>query len=91
MFDPNQYVPIDTFPPQLKFIFYILLIWSVAWKLVSLWKSARHGQKIWFAVLFLINSVGILDLIYLFFFQRNDSFITDILKKRFVSRKKTSK
>jgi len=31
----------------------------------ALWKSARNGQNVWFTALLVINSMGILPLIYL--------------------------
>jgi hypothetical protein len=37
---------------------------------ISLWKTAKAGQKGWFVALLIINSVGILPLIYLVFFQK---------------------
>lgn len=33
----------------------------------ALWKSARKNQNVWFIALLLVNSVGILPLIYLVF------------------------
>jgi hypothetical protein len=38
---------------------------------ISLWKSARSGQKYWFIALLVVNSLGILPLIYLLAFQRS--------------------
>jgi|GEM_PF-1037687 len=42
----------------------VLVIWTLVWKGLALWKAARNGAKIWFIVLLLVNTVGILDLIY---------------------------
>ncbi len=36
---------------------------------LALWQSARHSQKWWFIALLILNTVGILPLIYLFFFR----------------------
>lgn len=36
-------------------------------KAVALWKAARIDQKWWFAALFITNTFGILDFIYIFF------------------------
>lgn len=47
-----------------------ITVWDVVLKGVSLWRSARNNQKGWFIALLIINSVGILPLIYLFFFQK---------------------
>jgi len=48
---------------------YPLLVWTIAWKAVAAWKSARKGHIIWFVALFVFNTAGILPIIYIFFFQ----------------------
>jgi predicted permease len=42
-----------------------LLIWTIFWKGIALWTSGSRKEKIWFICLFLINTVGILEIIYL--------------------------
>lgn len=54
----------------LIFLLVIAVVWSVIWKGVALWKSARYGQKAWFVVLLIVNTVGLLEIVYLAFFQR---------------------
>jgi hypothetical protein len=44
----------------------ILIIWSLFWKALALWHSARRDQPWWFLVLLILNTVGILEIIYLF-------------------------
>ncbi|MGB9847667.1 MAG: DUF5652 family protein [Minisyncoccia bacterium] len=44
----------------------VLLAWSIVWKMWALWRAARLEQKWWFVVLFFLNTVGILEIIYLF-------------------------
>ena len=44
----------------------VLALWSVAWKGVSLWRAAEQRSKPWFTALLLVNSLGILDMIYLY-------------------------
>ena len=46
--------------------FIIIFIWSLFWKGLALWHSARRESKIWFIILLIINTVGILEIIYLF-------------------------
>jgi len=41
-------------------------LWSIPWKALALWKSARHSQKWWFVVFILVNTVGLLEIFYLF-------------------------
>jgi hypothetical protein len=45
----------------------ILLLWSLVWKGLALWHAARRGQYWWFLILLVVNTAGILDIIYLFF------------------------
>lgn len=47
----------------------VLLAWSMVWKLLALWKSARKGSVAWFIVLAIINTVGILPILYIFWFS----------------------
>ncbi len=51
---------------QLWFI--LISLWTLPWKGVALWKSARAQEKWWFIALLLINTIGILEIVYIFFF-----------------------
>ncbi|MBS3143792.1 hypothetical protein J4446_02880 [Candidatus Woesearchaeota archaeon] len=44
---------------------YLIIIWDVVWKGVALWKSARNRHLVWFVFILIVNSVGILPIIYL--------------------------
>ncbi len=43
-----------------------LSLWTIFWKGLALWHAARRGQPWWFVILLLVNTVGILEIIYLF-------------------------
>lgn len=47
-------------------LFVVLLLWSLFWKGLALWHSGRRGQPWWFVILLVLNTVGILEIIYLF-------------------------
>jgi len=47
-----------------------VILWDLVWRGMALWKSARKAQKGWFLALLIVNSVGILPIIYLAFFQK---------------------
>ena len=47
-------------------LFLALMTWTFIWKGLALWKSAGLRQKYWFVAILLINTVGILEIIYLF-------------------------
>jgi hypothetical protein len=55
--------------PWLPFLIIPLAIWVIVWKGIALWKSARNNQMAWFVVLLLVNTIGILEIIYIFFLQ----------------------
>ena len=44
----------------------LLLLWSTFWKGLALWHAGRRGQPWWFVILIIVNTVGILEIIYLF-------------------------
>lgn len=48
----------------------VIIVWSLAWKVVALWKAARHRHLAWFIVFILINTVGILEILYIFIFSK---------------------
>lgn len=45
----------------------VFILWSIVWKGLALWHAARRGEPLWFIALLLINTLGILEIIYLFF------------------------
>lgn len=51
-----------------NFLFWllILIIWQMVWKGLALWKAGNNKKATWFIVLFIVNTLGILDIIYLF-------------------------
>lgn len=67
---------------------YPILIWTIIWKAVASWKAARKGHLLWFVVFFIVNTAGILPMIYIFFFQ-NMKFVKK--KGKNVSKKKVKK
>lgn len=47
-----------------------IAIWSIVWKGLALWKSARKSHMIWFIVMLVLNTVGILEILYIFIFSK---------------------
>ena len=72
-------------------LFIVILIWSYAWKLLALWKSARKGSAIWFIILALINTVGILEILYIFVFSKMKCCELKIKKKSSAKQKVSKK
>jgi methionyl-tRNA synthetase len=46
-----------------------LIVWSLLWKGIALWHSARNTQTAWYVVILILNTVGILEIVYLLFFR----------------------
>ncbi|MFA5386546.1 MAG: DUF5652 family protein [Candidatus Paceibacterota bacterium] len=50
-------------------IFWLVMIWTLVWKGLALWKAARKNHSIWFVVLLVLNTVGILEILYIYVFS----------------------
>jgi ABC-type multidrug transport system fused ATPase/permease subunit len=48
----------------------LVLIWSLVWKAIALWKAARKGHLVWFIILLVVNTLGILEILYIFLFSK---------------------
>jgi hypothetical protein len=44
-----------------------LLVWSAIWKLIALWKATKNNNLTIFIVIGVVNSAGILEIIYLLY------------------------
>jgi methionyl-tRNA synthetase len=65
-----------------------IMIWETIWKGIGLWKSGRNNQFGWFIFMFIFNTAGILPLIYLLFFQKNNELKKKVVKNQKVVKKK---
>jgi len=43
----------------------VLAIWELIWKGFALWKAAQNKEKGWFIAILILNTAGILPIIYL--------------------------
>jgi len=51
----------------------IVIVWSLIWKGIALWHSARNTQTAWYVVILILNTVGILEIVYLLFFRKSSN------------------
>lgn len=51
-------------------VLFLSVLWTLPWKGVALWKAARLYHKWWFIVLLIVNTLAILEIIYIFFIAR---------------------
>lgn len=48
----------------------LLAIWSIGWKGWALWRAAKKNQKVWFIVFMIVNTAGILEIFYIYYFSK---------------------
>jgi hypothetical protein len=48
----------------------ILGIWEAIWKGVALWRAGVDRNLLWFVLMFVLNTLGILEIIYIFGISR---------------------
>ena len=49
----------------------LAIVWTLVWKGFALWRSAELRQRYWFIAILLVNTLGILEIIYLFLVAKN--------------------
>lgn len=64
----NYFLPTYGLPLAIGFI--VLMIWSVVWKGLALWKAAGNKDLKWFIALLVLNTVGILEILYIYVFSK---------------------
>ena len=57
-------------PAMQTTVYFALAIWSVVWKGLALWKSSKKNQKYWFIALLVLNTLGLLEISYIYFFSK---------------------
>jgi hypothetical protein len=51
-------------------VLFAAILWTLLWKGLALWRAARNGQKAWYIALLLINTLGILEIVYILYFSQ---------------------
>jgi len=51
-------------------ILILILAWTLPWKGIALWKAARNSHKSWFIALLVVNTLALLEIIYIFYFAK---------------------
>jgi methionyl-tRNA synthetase len=55
---------------MLKWSVIVFTIFDVSWKAIALWRAGRMGMIEWFVVLFFVNSLGILPIVFILFTRK---------------------
>jgi hypothetical protein len=51
----------------------VLAVWTLIWKGIALWYAAGKKDKVWFIALLILNTAGILDILYIFVFSKRQT------------------
>ena len=57
---------------QNQWVIFVAVAWTLAWKGLALWKAAKTGAKGWFVVMMVVNTLGILEILYLYIFSEKE-------------------
>ena len=55
------------------FFIVVAVAWTLYWKYHALWHAAKHDDKWWFVGLLVVNTLGILEILYLYYFSKKTS------------------
>lgn len=61
---------LETFPQWLFILLMTVAIWESVWKAMALYRAGNLRQPAWFIVLFVVNTAGILPIMYYFYFSK---------------------
>jgi hypothetical protein len=53
------------FVPTIIIALVIVTIWESIWKFIAMWKAARNNHLAWFICIAVINTIGILPIVYI--------------------------
>ena len=53
-----------------QWVIVLAAVWTIPWKGAALWRAARNQSVAWFVALLVINTLGILDIVYIFAFSK---------------------
>jgi len=51
-------------------ILILLLLWTLPWKGVALWRASHRKEKKWFTALLVLNTLAVLEILYIFVFSK---------------------
>lgn len=59
-----------------------VIAWTFIWKGLALWRAALLRQRVWFVALLLINTLGLLEIIYLFLVARRYQVLVEVIGEK---------
>jgi hypothetical protein len=51
----------------------LLVLWTLPWKAIALWRAARNRHLAWYICIFIFNTLAILEIVYIFGYSKKKS------------------
>jgi methionyl-tRNA synthetase len=67
-----EFVPEFLEGPLGVVIIVVASVWSLVWKAVALYEAGKLRHKGWFTALFFINTLGVLEILYVAHFSKTE-------------------
>ena len=48
----------------------VIFVWSLIWKGLALWKASKNNHKIWFVIILIFQTYGILEILYIYLLSK---------------------
>ncbi|GAI09860.1 unnamed protein product [marine sediment metagenome] len=64
-----------------QWVILLILLWTLPWKGVALWKASKNNSKWWFIALLVINTLAILEILYIFVCHTLETLIEEYFLK----------
>jgi len=75
-------IPLNPNDPQTLITLLLIIVWTLPWKGVALWKAAKRGEPKWFIAILILNTFALLEIAYIYFFSREKKSVTTPSKSR---------
>jgi len=60
----------EEFLSENLWILLLIALWTLPWKGFALWRAAHNNQKGWFIAILILNTLAILEITYIFYFNK---------------------
>lgn len=47
-----------------------IAVWDGVWKLIAMWRACKNDSIVWYIVLAVLNTAGILPILYIYVFSK---------------------
>lgn len=65
----EQMNSVQAYLEQHPIVFLALFAWTIYWKGMALWKASKRNEQKWFIAILVLNTIGILDILYIYIFS----------------------